>query len=352
MRKLPKRLISVEDPKKPRIIETEELKIDPQKVDYIAFSHKWGDMPKDAVTTKETLERCKKKIPVNKLPASFKDVIAITHALGVKYLWIDSLCINQGRDGDFADQADTMQTTFSGASCVIAACDAENATDGFLKKREPTCVKIGNIFVSAVTNDFERDVLQSVLNRRGWVMQERALARRTVFFTGNQMYWECGDGVRCETLAKLKKLVGMHPKEYIVPNLMKFFSEEVAFLGDANFPDYAVRVDSTYGGQIHLFTKLFQRYSRLEFSHIEDRPIAIDGLMDRLTGALRTQSLAGLFEAFRGRCLLWKRAEEVTRLKKIPLGTHTKKTPPSWSWMAYEGAITFLQPEGDTLDWM
>jgi hypothetical protein len=207
MRKLPKRLISVEDLKGPRIIDTEGLKMDPQNVDYIAFSHKWGDMPEKAVTTRENLELRKKKIPSKQLPTSFKDVIAITHALGVKYLWIDSLCINQGRDGDFADQADTMQTTFSGAYCVIAACDAENATDGFLKEREPTCVKLGNIFVSAVTNDFERDVLQSVLNRRGWVMQERALARRTIFFTGNQIYWECGNGVRCETLAKLKKLV-------------------------------------------------------------------------------------------------------------------------------------------------
>ena len=133
--------------------------------------------------------------------------------------------------------------------------------------------------------------------------------------------------------------------------LTNLSSKEAAFLGDANFPDYAVGVDSTYGGQIHLFTKLFQRYSRLEFSHVEDRPIAIDGLMDRLTGAFRTQSLAGLFEAFWGRCLLWKRAEDVTRLQKIPLGTHTKKTPPSWSWMAYEGAISFLEPKGGTVDW-
>ena len=136
-----------------------------------------------------------------------------------------------------------------------------------------------------------------------------------------------------------------------LPKLTDSSSKEAAFLGDANFPDYAVGVESTLGSQIHLFTKIFQRYSRLEFSHIEDRPIAIDGLMDRLTDAFQTQSIAGLFKTFWGRCLLWKRAEDVARLKRIPRGAHTKKVPLNWSWMAHEGGIAFLEPKGDSMDW-
>lgn len=202
---LPKRLISVENPKKPKIVETADLALDPKKTAYVALSHKWGDMPGEAVTTQENIEQRKKRILVKELPLSFKNAIAITRALECTYLWIDSLCILQGPDGDFNEQADTMQTTYSGAYCVLAACSAESATDGFLQNRESRCVKLEDVFVSAVTNDFERDVLQSPLSRRGWVLQERALARRTIFFTAIQMYWECGDGIRCETLAKLKK---------------------------------------------------------------------------------------------------------------------------------------------------
>lgn len=180
-----------------------------QEVDYVAFSHKLSNIPKDAETTEKNLEnRKKKKIPSDKLPVSFKEVIAMTNSFGIKYLWIDSLCtINEGQDGDSADQTDTTETTFSGAYCVIAVCDSGNAAHGFLGDRESDCVQMGNIFISNVTNDFERDVLQSVLNGDGWLMQLRALARRTIFFTTNQMYWECGDGIRCETLAKLKQLV-------------------------------------------------------------------------------------------------------------------------------------------------
>lgn len=103
------------------------------------------------------------------------------------------------------------------------------------------------------------------------------------------------------------------------------FSDEPTFLGDPNFPDYTIRTDSTRGEQIHLFTKLFQQYSKLEFSRPEDRPFAIGGLMDRLTQAFRTQSLAGLFKSFWGHCLLWQRAENAKSLKKIPFDTHTRR---------------------------
>lgn len=202
---LPKRLISIAHQQKIKIIEVKERKLDPQTVKYIALSHKWGAMPEEAKTTTSNLEQRKKRIPENELPLTFKNVIAITRALGLEYLWIDTLCIIQGPDGDFASQADTMQTTFNHAYCVIAACSAQNATDGLLPKRDVSYIRLDNIIMSAVTNDFERDVLNSPLQSRGWVLQERALARRTIFFSNTQIYMECGNGIRCETGLNMKK---------------------------------------------------------------------------------------------------------------------------------------------------
>lgn len=132
---------------------------------------------------------------------------------------------------------------------------------------------------------------------------------------------------------------------------MPLFSDKIAFLGDANFPAYTIRPTTTVGEQIDLFIDLFQGYTSLEFSHPEDRPFAIDGLMERLTEAFKTQSLAGLFETFWGRCLLWRRAEGAEPLKKIPHGTHTRKIPPTWSWMAFDGVVSFIEPEGGQVDW-
>lgn len=135
----------------------------------------------------------------------------MTRQLGVQYLWIDSLCIIQGDDGDFKDEAKHMESVFSFAHCVIAASRSTGTSDGFLKKRrdrvvvefdspgEPT------VYVCEAIDDFQGDVIDGALNKRGWVLQERALARRTIYFTETQTYWECGEGIRCETLTKMRK---------------------------------------------------------------------------------------------------------------------------------------------------
>ncbi len=60
-------------------------------------------------------------------------------------------------------------------------------------------------YVCEVIDDFRLHVDQSELNRRGWVLQERVLSRRTIYFTATQSYWECGGGVWCETMTKMKK---------------------------------------------------------------------------------------------------------------------------------------------------
>lgn len=203
---LPKRLVSVRDVDKPKIVDSATISGDALTNRYVAFSHKWGNIC-FPTTTVGNLNARREMIPWEELPQSFADAIKVTRALRCDYLWIDSLCINQGAGSDFDEQASSMQDVYSNAYCVVAASKAQGATEGFLLRENGLdlmgSVKKGDLYVSAVTNDFTRDVLGSPLNQRGWVFQERALARRSVFFTETQMYWECGEGIRCETLAKL-----------------------------------------------------------------------------------------------------------------------------------------------------
>lgn len=97
--------------------------------------------------------------------------------------------------------------------------------------------------------------------------------------------------------------------------------------------------------------RLFEDYSRLEFSYPEDRQYAIEGLMARLTKAFKTRCLYGLFESFWGRCLLWQRPQNAAPFKLIPPGKHSTKVPPTWSWMAVDGPIDFLEPPGGEVTW-
>ncbi|CAN9327746.1 unnamed protein product [Alternaria alternata] len=335
---LPKRLIDVSKIDKPKIVDSATLTNSAENRRYLAFSHKWGVMPANATTTVHNLPARRRGIPEEEIPKSFANAIAITKALGCRYLWIDSLCINQrchDNDGDFKEQAGSMQSVYANAYCVIAASSAEGATEGFLQRDTRACsgsVKKGDIYISAVTNDFDRDVLNSPLARRSWVLQERALARRTIFFTNRQMYWECGQGVRCETLRRMN-------------------NDRVAFLGDAHFPDKATQVDTTRGSQIDLWESLFKDYSGLEISTATDRSIAIEGLITRLSLKFKSPNLFGLFYSFWGRCLLWRRPQGAAPMTRVLQKRALNKLAPTWSWMAVHERIDFLDPEGNKVDW-
>ncbi|KAF1924719.1 HET-domain-containing protein [Didymella exigua CBS 183.55] len=332
---LPVRLVCVKDVDRPKIVDSAAITGDTTNERYIAFSHKWGDKH-FPTTTSHNLAARRELIPKDELPQSFIDAIKVTKALGCDYLWIDSLCINQGSDGDFDAQASSMQNVYSNAYCVIAASKAEGATEGFLFRKNGLAsagsVRKSGVYVSAITNDFTRDVLESPLNRRGWAFQERALARRTIFFTATQMYWECGHGIRCETLAKLGH-------------------DEIAFLGDANFPSKAIDRDGSRGTQIHIWTSIFKDYALLDISRPPDRSVAIEGLMARLAGAFKTASLYGLFRRFWGRCLLWRRPQNGLPMRRVLQEGYDIKLAPTWSWMAVLGGIDFLSPEGGQVLW-
>lgn len=61
---------------------------------YIAPSHCWGGSISPILTT-GTLKQFQEFLPFDDLPANFRDAIIITRKLGIRYLWIDSLCILQ-----------------------------------------------------------------------------------------------------------------------------------------------------------------------------------------------------------------------------------------------------------------
>lgn len=87
-----------------------------------------------------------------------------------------------------------MEEVFSYAYCVFAATSAKSSLGGFLGNREPrpsvAVQTSGNrIYLSKYIDDFEKDVEHGLLNTRGWVLQERALARRTIHITSTQIYW-------------------------------------------------------------------------------------------------------------------------------------------------------------------
>ncbi|KAM0818858.1 putative Protein kinase domain-containing protein [Seiridium cardinale] len=329
--KMPTRLIDVGTSSEPslRLVETAGMAYNK----YVALSHCWGDVPEHLklCTYRSNIEAFKQDIEFARLPQNFKDVVTVTRTLSIRYVWIDSLCIIQKDKYDWEIEAGNMELVFSAAYCTIAADSAESSLAGFLHKREPRpCVTVksqaSQLHFCKAIDDFHHDVEKSVLNTRGWVLQERALSRRTIHFSANQAYFECGQGVRCETLAKLR-----NPK--------------AEFLEDPDFPRSALK---HFKAQRQVFFHdLYSMYSKLTFRYPTDRSVGLLGLERRLARTFGTQADYGIFESYLHRSLLWM-PESREKLKRI---LYEDRSVPSWSWMAYTGAIKYVDAPFNGVEW-
>lgn len=118
---------------------------------------------------------------------------------------------------------------------------------------------------------------------------------------------------------------------------------------------------STHGGKIRLFQDLYSKYSRLELSHDTDRPVAIAGIEKQLISSFDVRGGFGILDdggsGLLWRSLLWKRAQDASSgLKRIEFELLQGVAvaiipPPSWSWMAYKGAIDYLGLPFEKVDW-
>ncbi|CAI0644219.1 unnamed protein product [Colletotrichum noveboracense] len=316
----PTRLIDVRDGL--RLVPSDSVPVS----DYVALSHCWGKLEKHQrfCLYKDNISQLQRSIQFERLPQNFKDAVTVTRGLGIGYLWIDSICIIQDDAQDWEVEFSKMEEVFSSAYVTISAVFAKSSLDGFLGERPSrACVQVQ---VDAI-DDFHRDVELGEISKRGWVFQERALSRRTIYYTSTQVYWECGAGVRCETLRCL-------------------YNSKAAFLGDANLPHAAL--NHYKDGRQMLIQDLYERYSALEFSYASDRAVAILGLQKRLARAFETWATYGLFAIYLHRGLLWMR-DQAEPMKSIaqPSGRYV----PSWSWFSKMGAIKYMDLKFDSVKW-
>ncbi|RBR11624.1 hypothetical protein FVER53590_14177 [Fusarium verticillioides] len=326
---MPTRLISVHEP----VHLLDSSSINP--TDYIALSHCWGKLTEDQkfCTYKRNIAQVRTKIDTDRLPKTFRDAIVVTRGMGIQYLWMDSLCIIQDDAIDWKQEAGKMEQVFSGAYCTIGATAAKSSVDGFLNDRSTRPyvqldTKDGRLWICPAIDDFRQDVDAAEISTRGWVLQERLLSRRTIHFTSNQVYWECGEGVQCETLGHLE-------------------NPRAALTSDANFPNSALKFYRD--GRQMLMQDLYERYTRLNLTVSTDRSVAILGLETRLARALKTQAAYGLFDTYFARGLLWKRGQE----SSMPIIPYKEdKQVPSWSWFHRKGVIEYMDLKYDRVDWM
>lgn len=162
-----------------------------EEAPYAALSHCWGGHVPLRTTT-DTLEAHREGLPADRMPRNFQDAIRVARIAGLRYLWIDSLCIIQDDPKDWTAEAERMASIYRNSTLTISALDSEAPDVGFLRPRAQKSLMVGpNTVIHGFRQGFSDAMEDNILTTRGWCMQERLLSPAVLHFGRDQMYWEC-----------------------------------------------------------------------------------------------------------------------------------------------------------------
>jgi hypothetical protein len=199
---VPKRLLHLTKIRDSFKVKLHSTDVSDQGASYCCLSHCWGGKQTLSLTDANLLE-LQNDIPEGEIPPTYLEAIKVTVALGINYLWIDSLCIIQRNESDWIEQAAVMAKIYTNSYCTIAAAGANDCREGCYSTRNPLetfpCRITGNdeddsLFASCDLmpgcniEDLERT---STLFNRAWVFQERMLSPRILYFGKVGMAFNC-----------------------------------------------------------------------------------------------------------------------------------------------------------------
>jgi hypothetical protein len=114
----------------------------------------------------------------------------MTWRLGLKYIWIDSLCIIQDDIEDWRRKGSNMASIYSRAYITLAATSSTNCNGGFYTENTSVTQipRYDPIYLRQSVNHRPFFENKLPLMSRAWVFQERMLSPRTIQFTSQELF--------------------------------------------------------------------------------------------------------------------------------------------------------------------
>ncbi|KXT00905.1 hypothetical protein AC578_5715 [Pseudocercospora eumusae] len=317
-----------------KLVETASLQLNEP---YITLSHCWGggEVFKLTADNKSSLESGYR---IDKLSKTFQDAMKVCRELGVRYLWIDSLCIIQDAFNpvDWMAQAGDMHKIYSHGLCNIAATASRSGEEGLFRDRDPAL--IGREYIELSNAAAQRPIspglyellpiewrLEQVdyapLNQRAWVLQERLLAKRTLHFTQQELLWECLEADFSESFAA-----------GIPDELAKYTLKAIASLRPA--PSQSEKHQEAERARIfNRWWTIADQYSSSLLTVTGDRAMAVAGVAKAFRDMLKDTYLAGMWKSRLAVDLMWHAELEDDRQETRDLSAYRA---PSFSWLSLE----------------
>ncbi|KAI1269731.1 HET-domain-containing protein [Xylariaceae sp. FL1019] len=343
-----------------RLIDTKEMcvveKREQERCEYVCLSYVWGKGETGLTLTMEHQEQMgvPGALEEEKLPKTIRDAVSLTKELGVRYLWVDRLCVVQDSETDKAVQLPQMDDVYSSAALTIVAASGTSG-DGLAgvcdtprTVAQRTARVTDDLAVMSVLR-FDEAYRNCLWRTRGWTFQEGLCSRRSVIFTSDQVFWSCSTAQCCEGIAFEDHPTTVKPGD-IVWNVLSGHSIFGEF-GGANL-------------SYEELGSMIGTYCKRQLGEEEDILSAFEGVLNRvrLTSGHEFywgHSVSAMFEL----SLVWlnivwcyDRDIPITPVPERRKGCHSVvradgtsyKVPfPSWSWLGWRNlnGITRVVPK-------
>jgi hypothetical protein len=267
-----------------------------------------------------------KEISFDSLPLIIRDVVTITRELGIRYLWVDALCIVQDDIQDWQRESGAMIRIYSEAYFTIAAASASHCDGGILNKQDESqllTIQLKNFSLKASTPTHRDQRESSPLSRRAWALQERELSPRILWFFKDMLGFECRETWATEAeprgQAHLFDASGVRDRSLGLGTSKWPPKSQMENLG---VPTSMPPSECNTLGEIYLsWRTTVEEYSSRELTRASDKLPALSGLAHMVQASIGSQYVAGLWVNDFLRGLLWRRL----RTTGAPLSRVTSK---------------------------
>ncbi|OTB00597.1 hypothetical protein M426DRAFT_233951 [Hypoxylon sp. CI-4A] len=311
------------------------------------------------------------RIPWPDLPATFQDAVEFTRHLGIGYLWIDSICIIQGDEADWNHESANMLDIYRNAYVTLAGLHGSSSLSGlhsFEKEEQP--VKVAELsrgqhmypiymrvphveplceFYPGNFLHFENHQSAIPLVNRAWTYQERMISRAILYFTGNEIVFQCFETMHCQCrVSRYESQIKESSKTLFLLNT----------LYDQGGDNFGMPIPTSKTYRSHKKTvdgiagcwrdNILPEYSQLSLTLPRDRLPALGALAKQFHKACPTNTyLAGLWLKSLLHDLLWVCAHNPLGDFKLE-SKETLNRPysiPTWSWASLQSSITYVSAE-------
>ncbi|KAL2061854.1 hypothetical protein VTL71DRAFT_7232 [Oculimacula yallundae] len=301
-----------------------------ERSQYAALSYCWGSPPHTFMTTTDLI-RDPSQRDWSRLPSTIRDAIWVTRALGLRYLWVDSLCIIQDDESDKMKEIQLMGTIYKNARVTIAAARSLSVYDGFLQE-----IHVPQICLPFIDSDGNLRKLwvhaeppelpDEPLEKRGWTLQESLLSPRILYYGSKDLVWKC----RVEPFRSMST----HHAFYRPPIHERL--PQAVF----NIPSRDPIVTES------IWLRIQAAFLYRHFKLSQDRYFALTGIAHELQRISGDIYIAGMWKSTIMRQLSWKRTDNIVSCVQAqePLSS------PSWSWLALFRPLITLSVDSGTSD--